>query len=97
MSSFLCRSVSGGQQNNSMSEGGLYYAQFTQQSQTGRYLLVNAVTCKSKEDVEQGTTVYDGVPYNNMNAYGALEIDMAGTPTTATSSTTACYAFRRGQ
>ncbi|HVI08943.1 MAG TPA: hypothetical protein VND65_11705 [Candidatus Binatia bacterium] len=47
--------------------------------------------------MEQGTTVYDGVPYNNMNAYGALEIDMAGTPTTATSSTTACYAFRRGQ
>jgi hypothetical protein len=109
MSSFLCQSVSnsGAPINNSEAEGALYYAQFTQQSQTGGYLLVNAVVCPTMEDVEQGTTVYGGVNYNGQtcttqngqqvcnNAYEAVEIDMAGTSLTARSSTTACYAFRR--
>jgi hypothetical protein len=110
ISSFLCQSVSklGAQINNSESEAGLYYAQFTQQSQTGNYLLVNAVVCTYSEDVEEGTTAYGGVSYNGQtcttqggqqvcnNAYQALEVDMASPSVQqAQSWKTACYAFRR--
>jgi hypothetical protein len=108
MSAWLCQSVTdrNATLNNSMSEGGLYYAQFTQQSQGGGSISVNAVVCPTTEDVEEGTTVYAGVNYNGQtcaiegnqqtcnNAYQALEIDMAGTALTATAKP-ACYGFRR--
>ena len=49
MSAWLCQSLSnpGAVQNNSTPEGGLYYAQFTQQSQAGGSLSVNGVVCPS--------------------------------------------------
>jgi hypothetical protein len=81
--------------NNSTPEGGLYYAQFTQQSQAAGSLSVNGVNCPSKEDVDQGATTYAGVSYSNRNAYEALEIDMAGTTQNAQTWPTACYNFRR--
>jgi len=110
MSAWLCQSLSnpGAVFNNSMAEGGLYYAQFTQQSQAANSLSVNGVVCPTTEDIEEGTTVYGGVSYNGQmcaiqgsqqtcnNAYGALEVDMAR-PSIQQAQTwpTACYHFRR--
>jgi hypothetical protein len=100
MSAWLCQSVSkaGASLNNSTAQGGEYYAEFTQQSQAGGSLSVNGVVCTTSEDIEEGTTVYNGANYNGQscvlqngqqvcnNAWQALINDMIQNPSTACSA-----------
>jgi hypothetical protein len=82
ISAWLCENVTdlNVSLNNSMSQGELFYAQFTPTSGEVENLSVNGVFCPTTEDVEDGTTVYNGNSYNNMNAYAALEADMTTGP-----------------
>ena len=95
MSAWLCQTVSkpGASLNNSTAQGGEYYAEFKAQSQAGGQMSLNGVVCTTSEDIEEGTTLYNGTNYNGQNcdpqthicntAWQALRDDMINNPTTA--------------
>ena len=92
MSGWLCETVNSGAYNNSMSQGEIYYLNFTMESQAGNSLSVNGITgCPSTENVEQGAF---GSSFPEGTSYEAVEQDMAGTPKNPLSST-ACASFAR--
>jgi hypothetical protein len=88
MSAWLCQSPSnpGAVLNNSAAEGGLYYAQFTQQSQAGNLMSLNGVVCPFSEDIEEGITTYNGQVFDSRNAYQALINDMTEGPTSCSAT-----------
>jgi hypothetical protein len=94
ISAWLCKYPLGGSFgfNNATAEGGLFFSNFTAQSQAGNSLWVNGVTsCASTpEDVEDGVVVINGVTYGpppaTQNVIQAIENDMVGdSPSTALS------------
>jgi hypothetical protein len=103
ISAWLCENVTdkNATLNNSMSQGELFYAQFKMPSQIWNgQLSVNGVFCPTTEDVENGTTVYNGTTYNCQDgqspancAYAALEADM----TTGSASCNALGLIRQQQ
>lgn len=62
MSAWTCENTAPGvPQNNSASQGQIFYQQFTSQSQAGNSLSVNAITgCQNAEGVDNGTVAATG-------------------------------------
>lgn len=87
MSAWLCQSAKTGPLNNSTAQGQEFFANFLQQSQAGNQMSLNGVVCRTSEDIEEGTTTYNGKTYDGQSgrplAYQALIDDMINRSATA--------------
>ena len=61
-----------------MSQGQLFYEQFTSTSQlwNGQLSVNGVINCPTTEDVEHGSVTAGGINYPQLTAYKALEADM---------------------